>query len=531
MPIPDMSIAGRLRTLSTLSGWLAQSEKPEDIFRTALTIVSFVTKSEVVLIYSLDAEEKELSLSAFQGVPTEFAHGVDKTKLGEGFNGRVAESGQPMMVSNAAEDPRISREAVRREDLRALLREGLVALLIVPMKSRGQVVGTICAATRGKREFKNEEMELLAAIGNQIGIAIDKARLYEEQLATMELLRLSEAKYRALFQESSDAILVHDMKGTITGANKACEKLLGYTVVELAGKKVREFLIEDGLTLARQMRKRLLNGEKIEQRYEQHIFRRDGTEAIIELTTRIIIVGGKPVGYEHIGRDVTEERKMQDNLRFYLKEVLQAQEEERKRLSRELHDDAGQSLLLLIHRLDALASDPKNKLDEPAKDKIARLHGLAVKILDGLRRYAQELRPAILDHMGLVAALGWMAENVNREQGAKVTVEVRGTECELSPEVRLVLFRIAQEALNNVKKHSEATTAVVKLEYEPQKIILTITDNGKGFALPKRLGDLASIGKLGLTGMEERARLLGGTLQVQSKQGEGTTVTAELPLI
>jgi signal transduction histidine kinase len=93
-----------------------------------------------------------------------------------------------------------------------------------------------------------------------------------------------------------------------------------------------------------------------------------------------------------------------------------------------------------------------------------------------------------------------------------------------------VLFRIAQEALNNVKKHSGATRATVKLEYKPKKIILKVTDNGRGFELPERLSDLASIGKLGLTGMEERARLLGGTLQVQSKLGQGTTVTAELPL-
>jgi signal transduction histidine kinase len=258
--------------------------------------------------------------------------------------------------------------------------------------------------------------------------------------------------------------------------------------------------------------------------------RRDGSEAIIELATRLITADGKPIGFENIGRDVTEERKMQDNLRFYLKEVLQAQEEERKRISRELHDDAGQSLLLLIHRLDALTSDPANKLSKPAKDKVTRLHGLAVKILDGLRRYSQELRPAILDHMGLVAALGWMAENLNREQRTKVSIEVRGTEYHLSPEANLVLFRIAQEALNNVKKHSGATKAVVKLEYAPQKIIVTVTDNGKGFELPERLSDLASLGKLGLTGMEERARLLGGTLKVQSKPGEGTTITAELPL-
>jgi signal transduction histidine kinase len=132
--------------------------------------------------------------------------------------------------------------------------------------------------------------------------------------------------------------------------------------------------------------------------------------------------------------------------------------------------------------------------------------------------------------MGLVAALGWMAENLDRERKTKVVVDVHGTERELTPEAKLVLFRIAQEALNNVKKHSGATRATVKLEYKPKKIILKVTDNGRGFELPERLSDLASIGKLGLTGMEERARLLGGTLQVQSKLGQGTTVTAELPL-
>jgi PAS domain S-box-containing protein len=517
-----MSRSRRLITLSTLSGILAQAERIEDILPTAIEIVADVMEIEVVRIYTLDARGKELVLSAYRGVTEEFARKVGKVRFGEGLNGRAAETGEPMIVSEAAEDPRLFREAVRREKIKAQL--------VVPMKSRGQVVGTICVATRQKREFSTEEMELLTAIGNQIGIAIDKAGLYQEQASLTELLRLSEAKYRELFQDASDAIIIHDMEGNITDANKACEKLLGYSVDELVDKKASNFLREDALALARQIRKKLLSGERIEQRYEQHLQRRDGSEAIIELASRLITDNGKPIGFENIGRDVTDERKMRDNLRFYLKQVLQAQEEERKRISRELHDDAGQSLLLLMHRLDALASDPANRLSKQAKYKVIRLHRLAVKILDGLRRYAQELRPAILDHMGLVAALGWMAENLERERRTKVIVELRGTECELWPEAKLVLFRIAQEALNNVKRHSEATRAVVKLEYQPRKIILTITDNGKGFVLPGRLSDLASIGKLGLTGMEERARLLGGTLRVQSKSGEGTTVTAELPL-
>jgi PAS domain S-box-containing protein len=517
-----MSRSRRLITLSTLSGILAQAERVEDILPTAIEIVADVMRIEVVRIYTLDTRRNELVLSAYHGVTEEFARRVKKVKLGEGLNGRVAQIGEPLMVSEATRDPRLFREAVRREKIKAQL--------VVPMKSRGHVVGTICVATRQRGEFSTEEMELLTAIGNQIGIAIDKASLYQEQASLTQLLRVSEAKYRELFQDASDAIIIHDMEGNVTDANKACEKLLGYSVDELVSKKASNFLQDDALGLARQIRKKLLSGERIEQRYEQHLQRRDGSEAIIELASRLITADGKPIGFENIGRDVTDERKMRDNLRFYLKQVLQAQEEERKRISRELHDDAGQSLLLLMHRLDALASDPANRLSKQAKDKVTRLHRLAVKILDGLRRYAQELRPAILDHMGLVAALGWMAENLERDRRTKVIVEVRGTECELSPEAKLVLFRIAQEALNNVKRHSDATKAVVKLEYEPQKIIMTITDNGKGFEPPERLSDLASIGKLGLTGMEERARLLGGTLRVQSMPGEGTAVTVELPL-
>jgi PAS domain S-box-containing protein len=512
----------RLITLSTLSGLLAQAEKPEDIFPTAIEIVADVMEIEVVLIYSLDTDKGELVLSAYRGVPLEFARGVDKMKLGEGFNGQVAQTGEPLMVSDAAKDPRLSREAVRREGLRAQL--------VVPMKSRGQVMGTICVATRHKRVFRTDEIELLTAIGNQIGIAIDKTTLYQKQQTMTELLRQSEAKYRELFQDASDAIIIHDMEGNILDANKACERLLGYPVSELVGKKASSFLRADALALARQIRHKLLSGEKIEHRYEQHLARRDGSEAIIELATRVIIADGKPVGFENVGRDVTEERKMRDNLRFLLKRVLMAQEEERKRISRELHDDTSQSLLLLIHRLDAIISDLGHSLPQPVQDRLTQLHNLALEIFDGLRCYAQELRPAILDHLGLKAALGWMAENLSREHGIEVSVETLGTECDLSPETKLVLFRIAQEALTNVKKHSEASKASVKLEYGVDKITLTIADNGKGFELPKRLGDLASAGMLGLAGMDERARLLGGILWVQSKSGMGTTVTVELPL-
>ncbi|HEY50125.1 MAG TPA: PAS domain S-box protein, partial [Dehalococcoidia bacterium] len=474
----------RLITLSTLSGLLGQSACPEEILPTAIEMVADAMDIEIVLIYSLDIGSEKLVLSAYRGVTPEFARGVDSIKVGEGFNGRVAETGEPMIVSDSANDPYLSREMVRKERLKAQL--------IVPMKSRGRVVGTICVATRKKREFDSGEVELLAAIGNQIGIALDEARCYQEQMSLTELLSVSEASYRELFQNASDAILVHDLKGNIIEANTACGRLFGCPVDELRGKKVSDFLRGDALNLARAIGRRLLEGEMMEQRYEQRIARSDGSEAIIELVTRLVTKDGEPTGFHNIGRDVTEERRMRDNLRFYLKEVLRAQEEERKRISRELHDDTSQSLLLLIRRLDAMASNPK--LSEQVQEKVNDLRVLAVEILSGLRRYAQELRPAILDDMGLVAALEWMAENLNREKGAEVSVEVSGTKYELSPETNLVLFRIAQESLTNMKRHSRANSATVKLEYEDGKVRLTVTDNGRGFRLPPRLGDFAGRG-------------------------------------
>jgi PAS domain S-box-containing protein len=516
-----MSVRRRLIKLSTLSGLLAQAVRPTDVLPAAIEVVADVMDVDVVLIYSLAPDGGELLLSAHRGVSEEFAAGVDRMKLGEGFNGRVAQTGESMIVSDATQDPRLSREIVRHENIRTQL--------VVPMKSGGEVVGTICVAMRREREFDVGEMELLGAIGSQIGITLDKADLFEKQVSMTEQLRRSEAKYRDLFQNASDAILIHDLDGAITDLNRACERLLGYSKAELLGRRAAEFLKEGALDLARDVRDKLVSGEASEQRYEQSLVRREGGEAIVEVATTLITSDGKPVGFQNIARDVTEQRKMRDNLSYYLRQVLLAQEEERKRISRELHDDTSQSLLLLIHWLDALISGPRDGLSKQAWGQAAQLRTLAVDILEGVRRYAQELRPAILDDLGLVAAMEWMAESLDRERGINVGVEVKGSDCEFSPEAKLVLFRIAQEALSNVKRHSEATRASVKLDCRGERISMTVSDNGKGFDLLPRLGDWARSGKLGLTGMRERATLLGGTLRVESKPGEGTTVTIELP--
>jgi len=159
---------------------------------------------------------------------------------------------------------------------------------------------------------------------------------------------------------------------------------------------------------------------------------------------------------------------------------------------------------------------------------LRELHSLCNGVYKDVQRYARDLRPSILDQMGLVAALNWLADELSKELGIKAEVKA-GKFPSLSSEMELVMFRIAQEALNNVRKHAEASEVSIALESNTSKIKMTITDNGKGFSMPKLTGDLVKEGKLGVLGMEERARLIGGSLEIKPEPGKGTTIIVEAP--
>jgi len=341
---------------------------------------------------------------------------------------------------------------------------------------------------------------------------------------------LTEQNYRYLFENASDAMWVQDMEGNIVDANMACEKLTGFTREELLSKNVRDFVTGEFLELARGVRRKLLNGEEIIQPYEQRLFRKDGTTGIMKMATSLVIIDGGTKGFQHVARDVTEEKRMQENMRFYVQQITRAQEDERKRVARELHDESSPPLLLLIQRLDAIVSSQKPRLPQRFKDDLEDIRTQAIEVLEGLRRYAQELRPRILDDIGLVAALEWMAENLVKDYGIETKVRVAGVEQSLPDEAQLLLFRIVQEALSNIRRHANAPRAWITMEFHDDKLSLIVKDNGKGFEIPQRIGDLASIGKLGLAGMQERSRLLGANLEIKSAPGKGTIITVEVPI-
>ena len=369
-------------------------------------------------------------------------------------------------------------------------------------------------------------------MGNVLAISfasLRRERDYRTRLeATQQELKTSEERYRQLFENAHDGIWIHDLEGNFINANKAMEKMTGYSREDLYKLNVKSFLSDESLDLAHRIRSKLLNNEPVEQPYEQRVFKRDGSEIYLQLATSVVLDKGKPVGFQHIGRDITEQRRMNENLRFYLQQATRAQEEERKRISHELHDDTIQALVALSRQLDALASDGKG-LPQEVRLRLEELWKRTDSIAQGVRRLSQDLRPAAIDRLGLLPAVEWLASEVTKYSGIKTKVNMSGKEHRLPEEVAIALFRVTQEALRNVWRHSGATSAEINIEFSDKRTKITVSDNGKGFKLPGKVGDLAKQGKLGLAGMQERAQLVGATLTVQSELDKGTTITVEAP--
>jgi signal transduction histidine kinase len=241
----------------------------------------------------------------------------------------------------------------------------------------------------------------------------------------------------------------------------------------------------------------------------------------------------EPVGgiseVQHLQMELTEmSRKVQaaqDGLHDYIGAITSAQEEERTRLARELHDDTIQAVIALKQRVQLAQKSIK---DQNGKQSLRELEKLAEQTIENLRRLTRALRPIYLEDLGLVTALEMLAREIS--QGASLVVEFQktGNERRLSRETELSLYRIAQEALNNVVKHSKATRADLSIRYADSEIILIITDNGNGFTAPASPTEFATKGHFGLLGIHERADLIGAKLDIESTLGKGTSLKVRL---
>ncbi|OGO20392.1 MAG: hypothetical protein A2144_03600 [Chloroflexi bacterium RBG_16_50_9] len=360
----------------------------------ALDIMSG-TIGEILLI---DEQAQMLSRRVYRGLSKEFVEKI-RLALGEGITGSVAQSGKAVLLEDISSDPRSAYREL-------LVAEGLKAFICVPLRAKDKVLGVLVVASRKPRHFTINDMYLLYAIGDQLGIAIEHARLYD---------RL---------------------------------------------------------------------------------------------------------------------RKARERLRKLARQNLVAEEEERRRIARELHDETSQSLSGIALHLQALIemSGIAGQHDAEFVAGLKKVQSLTVQVHNEVSRLISNLHPALLDTLGLVSAVRQHIETRLQPLGIKVSIKTMGTEMRFPPDVEAALFRFVQGAGGNIAQHSKAQNATILLEYQPEEFSISISDDGQGFDVSE-ITDVEESGRgRGLFSMRERIGFLGGTSGIESQIGRGTTVWAKMPI-
>jgi PAS domain S-box-containing protein len=358
-----------------------------------------------------------------------------------------------------------------------------------------------------------------------------------EQKAAEEALQQSEAMAAGVVESSVDCIVVMDHQGRIVEFNPAAEGTFGHSRDEMLGRKVAELMparyrdrhAAGVIRLVSTGESRILGN-----RIELSGLRADGTEFPAELTiTRV--ARKEPPQFIGVLRDITERKRSEEEVRRTLERlrrtdeerrrllsrVVAAQEEERRRIAGEIHDDSVQVMSAVGIRLDMLHRYVQEEAQVRVVEELQRTVRTAV---ERLRQLMFELRPPALDRDGLVAAVRQYLDRAQEEDGLAFTLENRLLD-EPDPPTRLALYRVVQEAVTNVRKHAEATSASVTIDQREGGTVVTVTDDGVGFEASEE----SPPGHLGLSAMREHAEIAGGRLSIRSRPGAGTTVEVWVP--
>ncbi len=406
----------------------------------------------------------------------------------------------------------------------------------VPIQRGDVVLGELyLTEKRLGSDFSEEDQGLVEALARHAAQAITNAQLIRR-------ITESERRYRLLTEGAPEIVFSLDNVGRITFMNDRMREITGAKPEDFIGQLLRDMVTPDDRTIVDVHLRSMRGGA---QRTTFDVSASDVSGELHYFEISLVPGAGMDAAFQGIARDVTEHKILarqiterttellstneeRQRLREFVSMVIQAQEDERARIAGDLHDTTVQTLTAIGRRLHSLAA---NGARDPGSiwPELTELAEAAIAEGEEVRRLSRNLRPSVLDHLGLAAGLEHLAGEL-RLGGLQVSLSVDGDAARLDDQQRTALFRIAQEALRNVRRHSGAEGVEVRLEVNESHAELNVEDNGSGFEVGEAAEAEPGPSRLGLAGMRERAAMLGGQIAIESAPGSGTQVTAQLPL-
>jgi PAS domain S-box-containing protein len=364
--------------------------------------------------------------------------------------------------------------------------------------------------------------------------AEEEAKHWREKQSLEEKIRQSEVLYRTIVETAHDIIWILNDQGKFTFINKRGETIFGYKPSEWKGRSITALIPPGDLPGAREAFLKTLQGGS--RSYELKISARDGEILILSVNTAPLYKNGEVSGTVSFGRDITEQKKAEmalqeseNQLRSLSSQLLTAQETERRRISRELHDELGQALTAMKLRLRFIEKGLE-KDQITVRQDCEDLLGYIDQAIENTRRLSLDLSPSILEDLGLTAALQWLTNNFIKNNHITVKMDMIEIDHLFSQDAQTMIYRIIQETLTNIGKHARANNVSIAVRNHDGRVSFFVEDDGKGFNVKEAMMNHATEKGLGLATMNERARILGGSFNLWSQEGKGTRVSLTIPL-
>jgi PAS domain S-box-containing protein len=356
-----------------------------------------------------------------------------------------------------------------------------------------------------------------------------RRQIFECELAEVAL-KESEQKYSSLVEDALVGVYVIK-DGKIEFANDKFASIYGYKKLELIGMETLELVHPEDRSQIKEMREKRLKGERVPSEYEIRGLKKDGDTIWVMRSISLINYKDGPA-IAGIVSDITERveaeealRESDKELRILSNQLLSAEEKERKRIAREMHDSVGQALSAIKFSVENSLRELRNQPNLAELKSLEAVIPLTQKTIEEVRRIVKDLRPSILDDLGIKATIKWFCrEFSNVYTSIQFRRELDFQENAVPSALKTVIYRIMQEALNNIAKHSQADSILLTLKKEDNRIKLRIEDNGMGFDLAKAISLKPSQRGFGLASMRERAELSGGEFEINSMEGKGTWI-------